>query len=122
MAIITARPKHRHKNVESETIAWLSCHRIPYDLLIFDRDKAEAISEHVLPANVIAVIEDRRKHAVEIAALGLPVLLFPSAIDPLLCAMIPGAENITPVTNWREADRRLHELILKRCSTGEGDG
>jgi hypothetical protein len=96
IAIITARQKRRHKNVETDTIQWLKRHGIPYDLLVFDRDKAEAICEHVLPAKVVAAIEDRLKHAVEIAALDIPVILFTELtglVDP----------RIIPVKSWTTA-------------------
>ena len=82
-------------------------------MLIFNRDKAEAISEHVLPANVIAAIEDRHKHAVEIAALGLPVILFPNMVDKPNKALTQ-VQGIIPVSDWGEATRELHELSLRR--------
>lgn len=111
IAIITARPKRRHANVETDTVGWLRRHDIPYDLLVFDRDKAEAICEHILPATVVAAIEDRTKHAVEIAALDIPVILFndEELADP----------RITSVDNWDAARGEFTALFDALTTEGE---
>ncbi len=113
IAIITARPKRRHANVETDTVGWLRRWEIPYDLLVFDRDKAEAICEHVLPATVVAAIEDRTKHAVEIAALDIPVVLFndEELADP----------RITSVDNWDAARGEFTALFDALTDEGEDE-
>jgi uncharacterized HAD superfamily protein len=110
IAIITARPRRRHPNVESETIGWLREHHIPFDLLVFNRDKAEAICEHVFPANVFAFIEDRAKHAIEVAALGVPVLLMSSEVDD---GIDPEHNLITRVETWAEIRNELRRHSKK---------
>lgn len=75
IAIITARPQKQHKRLYSDTIRWLQKYHVPYDLLLFGRDKAEMICDHLKPAFPQYFIEDRVKHALEVAALGIPVLL-----------------------------------------------
>jgi hypothetical protein len=74
VCILTARPRRRFKNVEVDTIQWCKKNDIEYDLLLFSRDKAEAICQHVMPAKVLAFVEDRPKHALEVAGLGVKVL------------------------------------------------
>lgn len=113
IAIITARQKRRHRNVETDTIGWLKRHEMSYDLLIFDRDKAEAICEHVLPATVVAAVEDRLKHAVEITALDIPVILFTESTgftDP----------RIIPVKSWITA-RGEFTSLFNRLAEGKKD-
>jgi predicted urease superfamily metal-dependent hydrolase len=72
--IITARPKWQYKRVHGDTIEWLKKHGIEYDDIIFNKDKAEAIYERILPARPLFFIEDRAKHCLELANIGVKVL------------------------------------------------
>lgn len=108
VVIITARPRRQHKNVEPQTIEWLRRHGIEYDLIIFERDKSEALCEYVLPATVLGFVEDRRKHAVEIAMLGVSVLWMVNSAET--DREIPDAlANIQRVTSWDEIRSALWE-------------
>jgi len=75
IVIITARPYWQYKRLYADTLQWLKENEIAYDLILFNKDKAEAIYEHILPARPAFFIEDREKHAVEVAGIGVPVLL-----------------------------------------------
>lgn len=105
IVVVTARPKQRHKNVETDTIVWLRRHNIPYDLLVFERDKAEALCEYVLPAEVIGFVEDRHKHAIEVAALDVPVYLMRGKADASMS--VPDHPMIRPVDSWAEVNAAL---------------
>jgi len=75
IAIVTARPQWAHRRVYLDTVGWLRKHGIEYDILVFEKDKHDALIRHVLPARVIGFVEDRDKHAIELAAHNIPVLL-----------------------------------------------
>lgn len=84
IAIITARPAWEHRRVRSDTVAWLEANKIPYDILAFDKDKYDSLVKHVLPAKVLAFIEDRDKHAIELAAQGITVKLIDKSYNRTL--------------------------------------
>lgn len=73
--LVTARPQWQYKRLYADTMGWLKAHGIEYDNIIFEKDKAEAIYEHIFPARPKFFIEDRDKHALEVANIGVPVLL-----------------------------------------------
>jgi hypothetical protein len=75
LILLSARPYWQYKRVYADTVFWLDKHEIPYDLIIFNKDKAEAIYESVFPAMPSFMLEDRSKHAHEVAKLGIKVLL-----------------------------------------------
>jgi len=99
VAIITARPHHQYKRVYADTITWLAQHGIVHDLLLFNKDKAEAIYEHISPARPSFFIEDRSKHALELTAIEVPVILMNRPWNQDL----PENPLITRVENWAEA-------------------
>lgn len=78
LVMVTARPYKRYKQVYSDTIVWLRQFNVHYDHILFERDKAEAVRQ-CQPATIIAHIEDRGKHALEVASTGVTVLKLPSA-------------------------------------------
>lgn len=98
IVIITSRPYHQHKRLYGDTQHWLEEHGIPFDLLIFNRDKAEAIAEHVFPARPWFCVEDRLKHAMELAELGIPVVLLGETCDD----GITDIPLVTRVASWME--------------------
>lgn len=75
IVIITARPYWQYKRLYADTLQWLKKYDITYDLILFNKDKAEAIYEHIFPARPAFFVEDREKHAIEVAGIGVPVLL-----------------------------------------------
>lgn len=75
VAFITARPYRQHKRLYADTVEWLKKNRIEYELLLFRRDKAEALVDYIFPAQPICFVEDREKHALEIIDTGTHVLL-----------------------------------------------
>jgi len=75
IVLISARPYWQYKRVYGDTVEWLQKHGMTYDLILFNKDKAEAIYEFIFPARPAYFIEDREKHAKEVAAIGVPVLL-----------------------------------------------
>jgi NTP pyrophosphatase (non-canonical NTP hydrolase) len=74
LAIITARPHWQYKRLYADTIFWLKKHGIEYDLILFNKDKSEAIYEYIFPARPTYFIEDRAKHCLELVNIGVPVL------------------------------------------------
>jgi len=75
LVVLTARPYQRYNRLYADTMEWLVKYGIDHDMLLFERDKAEAICEHIYPAKPRYFIEDRAKHALEIADLEIEVLL-----------------------------------------------
>jgi uncharacterized HAD superfamily protein len=75
IVLITARPAKQHNVIYPDTELWLHKNGIEYDLLLWDKDKSNAVTNHVYPASVVAFIEDRDKHAIELAHIGIKVLL-----------------------------------------------
>jgi len=83
LAIITARPDWQYKRVYADTIQWLQKHDIQYDLILFQKDKAEAVVDHIFPARPLCFVEDRSKHAIEVASIGVQVLFLTSGKSEL---------------------------------------
>lgn len=83
IVIVTARPQWQYKRIHGDTIEWLAKNGVPYDLLLFNKDKAEAVYESIFPARPLFFVEDRAKHALELANIGVSVLLLGSAGDEL---------------------------------------
>lgn len=96
IVLLTARPSWIYKRIFNDTYGWLDENKIEYDLLLFDKDKADAIINNVLPANILVVIEDRDKHAIEIAHLNTKVLM----LDKEHNKGIKDSEYIKRVKNW----------------------
>lgn len=103
IVVITARPHHRHKRLYADTLGWMKKHDAPADLILFERDKAEAICQYVYPARPSYFVEDRTKHAMEIAAIGVPVLLLSSEDNE----DAPKDKLIQRVSNWADIVRQL---------------
>jgi len=99
VGIITARPHHQYKRVYADTIFWLKEQAIHHDLLLFNKDKAEAIYEHIFPARPQWFVEDRDKHALELAGIGVRVIL----MDKPWNKTLPEHPLITRVADWSEA-------------------
>lgn len=73
--LLTARPVWEHTRIEWDTIHWLLSNGIPFDKILFDKDKSDAIEKHIHPIKPLFIIEDRDKHAVELSHLGHVVYL-----------------------------------------------
>lgn len=102
IAIITARPQWQFKRLRSDTVAWFEIHDIPFDLLIFNRNKVEAIHENISPAWPILFVEDTEKNARDLAESGVKVLLFSQPHNEGVS--IPGVQR---VANWNEITMEL---------------
>jgi len=98
LVLLSARPYWSYKRLYADTLYWLDKHEIPHDLLIFNKDKAEAIYENVFPSTPAFMLEDRHKHAVEVAKYGVPVLL----LDWQYNRDVGNTDMITRVSDWTE--------------------
>lgn len=76
IAIITARPQWQYKHIQSDTVASLDEHGVVYDLLLFNRNKVEALYEHLSPAWPACFVEDRVKNLVALDDVRVPILVF----------------------------------------------
>lgn len=74
--LITARPQWRYKRLHADTVYWLNEHKIPYDMLLFSRNKVEAVAEHISPASPVVFVEDHLRNARDLVEAGINVLLF----------------------------------------------
>jgi uncharacterized HAD superfamily protein len=75
IVLVTARPVWVHKRIYEDTHIWLKESEIDYDLLLFNKDKADAVINGIYPAKIVCFIEDRDKHAIELSHIGVPVVL-----------------------------------------------
>jgi hypothetical protein len=75
IVLVSARPYWQYQRIHADTVQWLRDNDMEYDLLLFNKDKAEAIYESIFPAMPSYMIEDREKHAIEVSELGVKVLL-----------------------------------------------
>lgn len=107
IAIITARPQWQYKRLYADTIEWLKKNGIEYDLILFNKDKAEAIYEHVHPAQPLFFIEDRAKHCLELANIGVRVLHLAGGTS----GGIEPHPLIQPVKDWAEIEQRFAEAV-----------
>lgn len=105
IVIITARPYWQYKRIYSDTLEWCRNNGIVYDSILFNKDKAEAIYEHIFPARPMAFIEDRDKHALELAGIGVRVLL----LDRPYNQSLPEHPLIKRVRDWREIIKYLEK-------------
>jgi len=100
----------------------LKKHDIAYDLILFRRDKAEALCEHIFPAQPTCFIEDRAKHALEIVDMDVPVLLLDNDGNRTV-----DHELITRVADWTEiidavkSERREHGKPNTKSDTADVD-
>lgn len=70
VVFITAREAHKFKRLYSDTTNWMKNYNIEWDALFWGKDKADAIINGVYPAEILCLVEDRDKHALEVAHLG----------------------------------------------------
>jgi NTP pyrophosphatase (non-canonical NTP hydrolase) len=106
IVIITARPYWQYKRIYADTLHWLQKHDVAYDLILYNKDKAEAIYEHIFPARPVCFIEDRDKHALEVAGIGVPVLL----LDWPHNHHLSDSSLITRVYGWGDIVRQLTDV------------
>jgi phosphoglycolate phosphatase-like HAD superfamily hydrolase len=103
IAIITARPQLQYKRIRSDTVFCLKEHDIPFDILIFNRNKVEALQESLSPAWPLFFVEDMLKNARDLHSAHVKVLLFTQPHN-VGAALEPGMERIA---SWDEIARRI---------------
>lgn len=103
LIILTARPYQQYNRIYADTMEWLVQNGMEHDLLLFGRDKAEMICEYVYPAIPRYFVEDRAKHAMEVAELGVRVLLMAT---PANSTLSPNP-LVTRVQTWQELTDRV---------------
>lgn len=112
--VITARPQWTYPRLYADTLQWLRRHDIPHDLILFNKDKAEAVFQFVRPAWPAFFVEDHPRNASGLAAIGVDVFLFdcPHNQD------VADTERITRVAGW---DGVMAELRARQERQDEGD-
>ena len=105
IVLLTARPSWIWSRIYQDTIWWLSDNEIKYDMILWDKDKADSIVNNVFPANVVAMVEDRDKHAIEVSHLNIPVFL----LDTSYNRGVTDTKYITRVMDWKEIIKRILE-------------
>lgn len=103
IVLITARPQWQYKRLHSDTVYWLNREGMTYDLLLFSRNKVEAVYDHVRPAWPIAFVEDHPVNADAIAEAGIQVLLY----DQPHNRHVSAKSGITRVASWTEITSKL---------------
>jgi hypothetical protein len=105
---LTARPYWLYKRIFSDTVSWFKDYGFKPDLLLFNKDKAEAIVDHVMPANILFALDDRDKHALEIAHLGIKVMMPARSYNET----IKGGDDIIKFTDWSYYSRMLSQFNI----------
>lgn len=100
---ITARPQWQYKRLYGDTVHSLRKHGVPFDLVLFNKDKVEAMYEHVCPAWPVAFVEDMERNAKALAASGVRVLLYDQPHNQSVSA----GPNILRVKDWQQITRLL---------------
>jgi hypothetical protein len=100
---ITARPQWQYKRLHADTVSWMRRHRVPYDLVLFNKDKCEALYQHVRPAWPRAFVEDHVRNATALAAIGVRVYLYDTAFN----REMPPHPNVTRVHSWSDVLTQL---------------
>jgi dimeric dUTPase (all-alpha-NTP-PPase superfamily)/uncharacterized HAD superfamily protein len=103
LAIVTARPYLEHRRVYADTLQWLKDKGIPHDFIFWGKDKADIVFRELSPVRPAWFIEDRDKHAIELANEGIRVILLDWPYNRILGEDIP---NVTRVGCW-------HDLITE---------
>jgi len=103
IVLITARPQWQYKRLHSDTVYWLNREGMTYDLLLFSRNKVEAVYDHVRPAWPIAFVEDHPVNADAIAEAGIQVLLY----DQPHNRHVSAKSGITRVASWTDITTKL---------------
>lgn len=116
IAVITARPSWQYKRIYADTIDWLARHDIPYDLLLFGKDKAEEVYEHIYPARPLFFVEDRAKHCIEIANIGVKVLHLRGNTNDLAPHPL-----IQPMTDWDSIYQEFKRMVADERQKHERD-
>jgi NTP pyrophosphatase (non-canonical NTP hydrolase) len=99
VAIVTARPVWEHARVRPDTVQWLRAMGVPCDILLFNKDKWDAIHQSILPARVIAFVEDRDKHVMELVGHRVePILL----MDQPWNQNCPRHQTVHRVWSWKQ--------------------
>jgi phosphoglycolate phosphatase-like HAD superfamily hydrolase len=101
LVYVTARPQWQYKRLLLDTLHSLKKHNIPHDLLLFSRNKVEAICEHLAPAWPRFFVEDHERNALELARAGVNVLLFDTPWNQNVKTCAHGSGSIARVMNWK---------------------
>jgi len=102
IVIITSRRQTRAHRIFYDTSEWLKTYGIPYDMLLFSRDKSDALRRNIYPAKCLFFVEDHDKYAFELASDGTPVLLLEQPYNGNL-----KHPNIARVQDWDEIYRTI---------------
>ncbi len=105
---ITARPNWQYKRISEDTQIWKEKHGFGDIPTWFDKDKADTVINKIAPAFVVAFIEDRDKHAVEIAHLGIDVFLINRSYN--MNFNVKDFKTIRRVGGWGEIGKFLESL------------
>jgi len=100
IVFLTARPYNKYRRIFRDTTWWMEKHKVNYDAILWDKDKADAIKA-LHPAFVLFHVEDRDKHAVEVANSGVDVLLFDKPYNQTVIH-----DKVQRITRWSEVIER----------------
>lgn len=105
---VTARPAWLYGRIYEDTQAWKEANGLGDIMTIFDKDKADVIINKIAPAKVVAFIEDRDKHAIEIAHLGVQLYLINRSYNQHFSEA--DFKTIKRVDGWEEIGEALKQI------------
>ena len=98
IVLVTARPVWQFKRIYADTLYWLDKNKIKRHLLLFNKDKVEAVHRNLAPAWPAAFVEDHPRNALALASAHVPVLLF----DREHNRGVEEGKYITRVRDWND--------------------
>ena len=104
IVIITARPQWQYRRIYADTLEWLHRYEVPHDLILFNKDKVEAVFTYLSPAWPVFFVEDHPRNAMQLGAAGIPVLFFSTPRN--LCFDETSVENVVRVNSWGDVLQR----------------
>ena len=90
IVILTSRPVNKHPSLFKQTVKWLDNNELPYDDLIFDKDKQVAIVTRY--PHLSFGIEDHRYYANQVARWGYNMFLLNNGYNQ--GQLVPGVVRI----------------------------
>lgn len=105
IVLMTTRRSWRVGSIQSDTVEWLKENCVPYEMILWGYDKAESIAKRLKNVVPAFAIENSRKHAIDIAEMGIPVYyLYRDGEEPLRYkdADVRNIKNLTQIV------RELH--------------
>ncbi len=118
IVIITTRKAGIFRQLEYDTYEWLHQHKVPFDAVLWGYDKLWAIERN--GEDVVLALEDKHKHALDLAQGGIPVL-FMGTLPPPVHPLIRTPCGIDSYFDLVNHSKEFLSENRPQCAEGSGD-